>query len=295
MSEIKKIFVVGAGLMGAGIAQVAITADYEVTMYDISMEIVERSKVNLDKMLSKLVSKGKMSEEDKAAAMGRLSVTDQLTAAADVDMVIEAAPEKVDLKKNIFKQLSDVCREDTILASNTSSISIAEISSVVKNPARFVGMHFFSPVPLMKLLEVVKGIGTSAETIETAKEVGKRMGKTSITVKDSPAFVINRMLVPMMNEAACLLAAGVANVEDIDTGAKLGLNHPMGPFELMDMTGIDVALAALETVFRETGDPKYRPSQVLLDMRRMGWLGRKTGIGFYIYNEDGTRTPNPNL
>lgn len=295
MSEVKKIFVVGAGLMGAGIAQVAITAGYEVTMYDISMEIVERSKGNLDKMLGKLVSKGKMTEEDKAAAMARLSVSDQLAAAADADMVIEAAPEKVDLKKNIFKQLSEVCREDTILASNTSSISIAEISSVVKNPARFVGMHFFSPVPLMKLLEVVKGIGTSAETVETVKAVGKRLGKTSITVKDSPAFVINRMLVPMMNEAACLLAAGVANVEDIDTGAKLGLNHPMGPFELMDMTGIDVALAALETVFRETGDPKYRPSQVLLDMRRMGWLGRKTGIGFYVYNADGTRTPNPNL
>ena len=295
MPEIKKIFIVGSGLMGTGISQVALTAGYEVTQYDISMEIVERSRNNLDKMFGKLVCKGKMTEDDKNAALERLSVCDQLTAAADADMVIEAAPENMNLKKDIFRQLSEICRDDTIFASNTSSISITELSSVVKNPARFAGMHFFSPVPLMKLLEVIKGLGTSEETIETVREVGQRLGKAPITVKDSPAFAVNRMLVPMMNEAARLLKAGTASVEDIDTGARLGLNHPMGPLELMDLTGIDVATAAMETICRETGDPSYHPCQLLLDMRRMGWLGRKTGIGFYIYHEDGTRTPNPNL
>ena len=295
MPEIKKIFIVGSGLMGTGISQVALTAGYEVTQYDISMEIVERSRNNLDKMFAKLVCKGKMTEDDKHAALERLSVCDQLTAAADADMVIEAAPENMNLKKDIFRQLSEICRDDTIFASNTSSISITELSSVVKNPARFAGMHFFSPVPLMKLLEVIKGLGTSEETIETVREVGQRLGKAPITVKDSPAFAVNRMLVPMMNEAARLLKAGTASVEDIDTGARLGLNHPMGPLELMDLTGIDVATAAMETICRETGDPSYHPCQLLLDMRRMGWLGRKTGIGFYIYHEDGTRTPNPNL
>ena len=295
MSEIKKIFIVGSGLMGTGISQVALTAGYEVTQYDISMEIVQRSQKNLEKMFGKLVSKGKMTEDDKNSALERLSVCDQLTAAANADMVIEAAPENMELKKDIFRQLSEICRDDTIFASNTSSISITELSSVVKNPERFAGMHFFSPVPLMKLLEVIQGICTSAETLETVLAVGRRLGKSPITVKDSPAFAVNRMLVPMMNEAARLLKAGTASVEDIDTGARLGLNHPMGPLELMDLTGIDVATAAMETICRETGDPSYHPCQLLLDMRRMGWLGRKTGIGFYIYHEDGTRTPNPNL
>lgn len=295
MSEIKKIFVVGSGFMGTGISQVALTAGYEVTQYDISMDIVNRSHSNLDKNLTKLVSKGRLTEEDKAAALGRLSVCDQLSAAADADMVIEAAPENMDLKKDIFRQLSEFCRNDTIFASNTSSISITELSSVVKNPKRFVGMHFFSPVPLMKLLEVVKGLCTSEDTVKTTKAVGQKLGKTPITVKDSPAFTVNRMLVPMMNDAASLLEAGISSIEDIDTGARLGLNHPMGPLELMDFTGIDVAMAAMETIFRETGEPRFKPCQLLLDMRRMGWLGRKTGIGFYIYHEDGTRTPNPDL
>ena len=293
--NINKIFVIGAGFMGSGIAQVALTAGFQVTMYDISLEIVEKSKTQLIRNLDKLVSKGKLSETDKDSAINALSVTDTLNAAESSDMVIEAAPEKADLKKNIFSQLSEICREDAIFASNTSSISIAEISSVVKNPGRFIGTHFFSPVPLMELLEIVKGIATSDETIEIVKEVGRRLGKTPILVKDSPAFVINRMLVPQMNEAAILLSSGIASIEDIDTGMKLGLHHPMGPLELIDMAGLDTALPALETIFRETGDPKYRPCQLLLDMRRMGWLGRKTGIGFYIYHEDGTREPNPQL
>ena len=261
MSEIKKFFVVGSGFMGTGISQVALTAGYEVTQYDISMDIVNRSHSNLDKNLTKLVSKG----------------------------------QNMDLKKDIFRQLSEFCRNDTIFASNTSSISITELSSVVKNPKRFVGMHFFSPVPMMKLLEVVTGLCTSEDTVKTAKAVGQKLGKTPITVKDSPAFTVNRMLVPMMNDAASLLEAGISSIEDIDTGARLGLNHPMGPLELMDFTGIDVAMAAMETIFRETGEPRFKPCQLLLDMRRMGWLGRKTGIGFYIYHEDGTRTPNPDL
>lgn len=292
---IEKIFVVGSGLMGAGIAQVAITAGYQVALNDISMEILEKSRAGIDKMLSKNVAKGKMTEEEKTDALARLILSDELSSAADADMVIEAAPEKAELKKSVFFGLSGICREDTIFATNTSSISIALIASAVKNPERFVGMHFFSPVPLMELLEIVKGIGTSDETVAAAKEVGTKFGKKCIVVKDSAGFIVNRLLVPMMNEAANLLELGVGSIEDIDTAMHKGLNHPMGPLALMDMTGIDIALSAMEVIFTETGDSKYRPSQLMKNMVRMGWLGRKTGKGFYVYNEDGSKAPNPDL
>lgn len=292
---IEKIFVVGAGFMGSGIAQTAITAGYQVTLNDVSMEILEKAKHGIEKMLSKSVAKGRLTEETKNAALGRLSLSDDLASVADADLVIEAIVEKAEAKKAVFQKISTFCKDDAILATNTSSISIAEISSVAKNPKNFIGMHFFSPVPLMKLLEIVKAICTSDETVKVAKEVGERLGKVCIVSKDSPAFIVNRMLDPMINEAIGLLEAGIGSVEDIDNGAKFGLNHPMGPLELIDMAGIDIELAVMEVLYKETGDPKYRPATLLRNMVRMNWLGRKTGKGFYIYREDGTRTVNPDL
>lgn len=291
--SVKKIFVAGGGFMGSGIAQTAITAGYDVTINDLSDDLVARATAGIDKMLNKNVTKGRMTQEDKEAAMARLSSSVSLDAAADADLVIEAVAENVDIKKGVFSKLSDICRPDAILASNTSSISIAELSSVVDNPERFLGMHFFSPVPLMKLLEIVRGIATADETVETARQVGEKLGKICIVAKDRPAFIVNRMLDPMINEAIGLLEAGIGSVEDIDAGMKYGLNHPMGPLELIDMAGIDIELAVMEVLYNETGDPKYRPATLLRDMVRMGWLGRKTGKGFYIYHADGTRTPNP--
>jgi len=293
--QVEKIFIVGSGLMGSGIAQVALTAGYRVTLNDLNLEILEKARAGIDKMLSKSVSKGKMSTEDKNDAMSRIALSDKLSSASDVDMVIEAAPEKVEVKKTIFKELSGICREDTIFVTNTSSISISLISSIVKNPDRFIGMHFFSPVPLMELVEIVRGLGTSAETVATARGVGEKFGKKCIVLKDSPGFVVNRMLVPMLNEACFLFESGIGSIEDIDAGMRYGLNHPIGPFELMDMSGVDVAFAALEVIFNETGDSKYRPSHLFKNMVRMGWLGYKTGKGFYIYNEDGSKTANPDL
>jgi len=293
--EIKKIFVAGGGFMGSGIAQTAISSGFEVILNDLSMDMLEKSRAGIDKMLDKTVSKGKMTQAEKDSAMKRLTLSVNYDDAASADMVIESVIEDAEIKKAVFAKLSDICRDDAILATNTSSISIAEISSVVKDPSRFLGMHFFSPVPLMKLLELVKSIPTSAKTIDIARNVGEKMGKTCVVSKDSPAFIVNRMLNPMINEAIGLLELGVAGVEDIDTAMKAGLNHPMGPLELIDMAGIDIELAVMEVLHTETGDQKYRPSQLLRDMVRLGWLGRKTGKGFYVYNSDGSRIANPNL
>lgn len=292
---IEKIFVVGGGFMGSGIAQTAITSGFQVTISDLNQALLDRTKSGIEAMLNKSVSKGKLTQQAKEEAMARLTTTVALEDAAGADLVIEAVAEQVDIKKGIFSKLSGICRADAILASNTSSISIAELSSVVSGPERFLGMHFFSPVPLMKLLEIVQGIATSAETVAAARQVGEKLGKVCIVAKDRPAFIVNRMLDPMINEAIGLLEAGIGSVADIDTGMRYGLNHPMGPLELIDMAGIDIELAVMEVLYAETGDPKYRPATLLRDMVRMGWLGRKAGKGFYVYNPDGTRTPNPAL
>lgn len=291
----EKIFVVGSGFMGAGIAQTAIQAGFEVVLYDVSMEILENAKTNIEKMIAKNVAKGKMTAEEQTAALSRLHLSNSLLPVKEVDIVIEAIIERIEIKKEVFKNISEFCREDTILASNTSSISITDLGSVVKDPSRFIGLHFFSPVPLMKLLEIVRGLTTSSEVIEKMKNFGERLGKVCIVSKDSPAFIVNRMLDPMINEAINLVEAGIGTIEDIDNGMKFGCNHPMGPLELIDMAGIDVELAVMEVLYKETGDSKYRPSLLLKNMVRAGFLGRKTGKGFYIYKENGERIPNPDL
>jgi len=295
LKKIIKIFVVGSGFMGSGIAQNAVMTGFDVTLHDISMDVLNRAKTQIVSMLGKSVSKGKITQEQKNRAIDALHITENLKDAIDADLVIEAIVEQIDAKKDLFLRLSNICNEDTIFASNTSSMSIAELSSVCKNPSRFIGMHFFSPVPLMKLLEIVKGIATDDETVEVARYVGERLGKYCIISKDHPAFIVNRMLNPMLNEAIQILESGTGSIVDIDNGMKYGLNHPMGPFEIVDMGGIETLLAIMETIYKETGDPKYRPARLLRDMVRMGWYGRKTGIGFYIYNEDGTKIPNPKV
>jgi len=293
--NINKIFVCGSGFMGAGIAQNAICSGYEVILHDLSMELLEKSKNGIQKMINKSVDKGIMSKEESIEAINRLTITDSYDLVVEADLVIEAVIENKEIKKAIFSKISELAREDAILATNTSSISIAEIASLVKSPERFLGMHFFSPVPLMKLLEIVKGIATSKETINQARIVGEKLGKICIVSKDRPAFIVNRMLDPMINEAIELLETKTGSIEDIDNGMKYGLNHPMGPLELIDMAGIDIELAVMEVLYKETGDPKYRPSLLLRDMVRMGWLGKKTKKGFYIYGENGEKYPNPDL
>lgn len=293
--NVKTIAVIGGGLMGGGIAQVGIMAGFNVILNDISMEFAEKSKDGIVKWLDKDVAKGRITQDTRDAALSRLSLSADLTDVKDVDLVIEAIPEKVELKKDLFKKLSNLCREDIVLATNTSAISVAEIASVVKNPERVAGMHFVSPVPLMRLMEIVKSIATSNETVEIAREVARQMGKTVIVAKDSPAFILNRMLDPMANEAITIVELGIGSIEDVDTAMRVGLNHPMGPLELMDMAGLDVLLDAVTAIYNETNDPKYKPSMLLRNMVRMGWKGRKTGKGFYIYHEDGTKTPNPDI
>ena len=280
----EKIFVIGAGTMGAGIVQAFAQKGYEVIVRDIKDEFVDRGIAGINKGLTKLVSKGKITEEDKEAVLSKITGTTDLGLAADCDLVIEAAVENMEIKKQIFAELDKICKEETILASNTSSLSITEVASATNRPDRVIGMHFFNPATIMKLVEVIRGMATSQETFDKVKAMSEAIGKTPVEVAEAPGFVVNRILIPMINEAIGIYAEGIASVEDIDTSMKLGANHPMGPLALGDLIGLDVCLAIMDVLFKETGDSKYRAHSLLRKYVRAGWLGRKTDRGFYNYN-----------
>jgi 3-hydroxyacyl-CoA dehydrogenase len=278
-----KIMVLGAGTMGAGIVQTAAQAGFEVIVRDIKQEFVDKGIAGIDKLLGKNVEKGKMAAEDKAAIMGRISGTVDMAAAADCDLVIEAALEVMDIKKSIFKELDSICKPSCILASNTSALSLTEIAAATGRADKVIGMHFFNPVPAMKLVEVIRGADTSQETYDAIKELALKMGKAPVEINEAPGFVVNRLLIPMLNEGMYALMEGVANAADIDTSMKFGAGHPMGPLALADMIGLDICLAIMNTLYKEFGDPKYRPCPLLAKMVRAGKLGRKTGEGFFKY------------
>ncbi|MGD9175992.1 MAG: 3-hydroxybutyryl-CoA dehydrogenase [Desulfobacterales bacterium] len=281
--ETKTFGIVGAGQMGAGIAQVAAMSGLDVIMNDIQTEFVEKGFDGISKILSRGVDKGKMSEDDKSAILGRIKSSVSLADMASADYVVEAATENEEIKYQLFKELDAICRDQVILATNTSSIPIGRIAAQTRRPEKVIGMHFMNPVPVMKLVEVIPGIATSDETFQVTWELAEKFGKAPAKSNDYPGFIANRILLPMINEAVYCLYHGVGNRQDIDTVMKLGMNHPMGPLALADLIGLDTCLAIMETLYHGFKDSKYRPCPLLRKYVEAGWLGRKTGKGFYDY------------
>jgi len=281
--DIKTLGVIGAGQMGNGIAQVAAMSGMDVIMNDISAEFVQKGLSNITKILSKNVAKEKISEAEKASILGRISSSTDLEDMAGADFVVEAATENETLKFKIFKDLDSICPPQAILSTNTSSIPIGRIASQTQRPDKIIGMHFMNPVPVMRLVEVIRGLATSDETFKSTWDLAIKFGKTPAEANDFPGFIANRILLPMINEAVYSLYHGVGNKEDIDTVMKLGMNHPMGPLELADLIGLDTCLAVMETLYNGFNDSKYRPCPLLRKYVEAGWLGRKTGRGFYEY------------
>jgi 3-hydroxybutyryl-CoA dehydrogenase len=281
--DIKKIAVLGAGQMGNGITQVAACAGYNVTMIDIQQEYVDRGIAAIEKSLAKLVSKERMTQEDADASRARISLSIDRSVCADCDLVIEAVPEILDLKVSIFQELDDICKPETILASNTSSISISTIAEATNRPDKVIGMHFMNPVPIMKLVEIINGKETSEQTNAAVIQASENMGKTALYCNDSPGFVSNRILCPMLNEAILTLQEGVAQPDAIDGIMKLGMNHPIGPLALCDLIGLDTVLHIMNVLHEGMGDDKYAPAPLLVQMVEEGKLGRKSGQGFYSY------------
>ncbi len=287
--QVHNIAVIGAGQMGSGIAQAFAQSGYQTVVYDVVQPQLDRAKSGITKSLDKFVDKGKLAAAEREATLGRLLFTADLTKVASADLVIEAIVEKLESKQQTWRQIDEICKADAIFATNTSSVPITQLAGVVSHPERFIGMHFMNPVPLMALVEVIRGLLTRDDVHETVMETARALGKTPVTVNDAPGFISNRILMPMINEAVVCLQEGIATRDDIDTVMKLGMNHPMGPLTLADFIGLDTCLFIMEILHRDLGEDKYRPSPLLRKMVQAGLLGKKSGRGFYDYTAE--RTP----